>query len=169
MSGRKKNASPEDEALFHATLKDARPLKMRPKVMPDVPRPSRVIVAQHQFPVEPQFQEEPAPGIGGHAEAHLRRGRLEPEARIDLHGFTQDSAYRALLNFLVRAQADGAKLVLVITGKGGVLRAQLPLWLGQPDLRPLVAGMKEAHARHGGGGAYYVLLRKPKRAQVTLR
>ena len=93
------------------------------------------------------------------------RGRLEPEARLDLHGMTQSAAYRTLLRFLIDAHAREKSLVLVITGKGGVLRGQLPLWLGQADLRGLVAGLREAHVRHGGAGAFYVLMRKHRRAR----
>jgi DNA-nicking Smr family endonuclease len=166
MTGRSRKASADEETLFRTALKDARPLKKRSKVVPETPRASRITVAHHHFPAEPRFHEHPAPAIGGHTEAHLRRGRLDPEGRIDLHGMTQEAAYRALLNFLTRAQAQGAKLVLVITGKGGVLRAQLPLWLGQPDLRPLVAGLNAAHVRHGGAGAFYVLLRKGERRRM---
>jgi DNA-nicking Smr family endonuclease len=95
----------------------------------------------------------------------LRRGRLEPESRLDLHGLTRDSAYRALLGFLLRGQAQGQKLVLVITGKGGVLRSQLPLWLGQSDMRALVGGINQAHVKHGGAGAFYVLLKRHRRAR----
>ena len=52
--------------------------------------------------------------------------------------------------------------MLVITGKGGVLRPYLPLWLNAPELQDLVIGMREAHAKHGGGGAFYVALQKRK-------
>ena len=89
---------------------------------------------------------------------------------MDLHSdITDDGAYRALIRFFVQCQGQGMRLVLVITGKGGILRSALPLWLGQSDLRPLVAGLREAHARHGGGGAFYVLLRSPKRPGDILR
>jgi DNA-nicking Smr family endonuclease len=88
---------------------------------------------------------------------------MEPDGKLDLHGFTQEGAYRALVKFLVRAQTEEKRLVLVITGKGGTLRAQLPFWLGQEELRPLVAGIAEAHIRHGGAGAFYVSLRRPPR------
>ena len=169
MKSRGKQASAEEEAFFRTALRDAKPLGKRPRIIADPPRHARMVVAHHHFPAEPRFNEDPAPTIGGHAEAHLRRGRIEPDARIDLHGLTQERAYRALLGFLTRAQADGSRLVLVITGKGGVLRSQLPLWLGQADLRPLVAGLNEAHIRHGGGGAFYVLLRKRKSTSRTGR
>jgi DNA-nicking Smr family endonuclease len=165
MSRRGKPVSVEDEALFHAALRDAKPLKKRHKpVAPPLQR-VRVFVTLPRFPGEPVYNEQPAATIGGHANAHLRRGRLEPEARFDLHGLTQAGAYRALLRFLVRAQAEGQSLVLVITGKGGVLRGRLPLWLGQPELQPLVAGVNEAHVKHGGSGAFYVLLRKHSRSR----
>jgi DNA-nicking Smr family endonuclease len=167
MTRRSRTASVEEETLFRSALKDAKPIKKRTKVGPQAPRSARIIVAHHHYPAEPRFHESPAPAIGGHTEAHLRRGRLDPEARIDLHGLTQEAAYRSLLNFLTRAQAQGEKLVLVITGKGGILRTQLPLWLGQPDLRPLVAGLNSAHVRHGGAGAFYVLLRKQERRRAS--
>jgi DNA-nicking Smr family endonuclease len=103
----------------------------------------------------------------------LTRGAVEPEARIDLHGLTQEAAHRRLLGFLYRAQADGLKLVVVITGKGsrtadphaerGVLRRVVPEWLMRPDLRPLVIGFEEAAAAHGGAGALYVRIRRPAR------
>ena len=48
----------------------------------------------------------------------LRRGRLDPEAGIDLHGMTSEHAHAALTGFIVDAHADGLRLVLVITGKG---------------------------------------------------
>jgi DNA-nicking Smr family endonuclease len=98
--------------------------------------------------------------IGGHTEARLRRGRVDPEARIDLHGHNYDSAYRLLVSFLARAYADGKKLVLIITGKSGVLRRHLPLWLNGPELQSVVIGFREAHVRHGGGGTFYVALYK---------
>jgi DNA-nicking Smr family endonuclease len=163
MNHRRKATSDEEAELFRTALKDARPLKARARVAHEAPKPPRIFVPLPHFPSEPRYNERPASAIGGHADAHLRRGRLEPEARLDLHGMTQNGAYRALLRFLAAAQVDGKKLVLVITGKGGILRGQLPLWLGQTDLHALVAGLSEAHVRHGGGGAFYVLLRKRAR------
>ncbi len=103
----------------------------------------------------------------------LRRGKLDPEARIDLHGMTLDQAHGALTGFVLRAHGAGKRLVLVVTGKGkdrdrggpiperrGVLRHNVPHWLRLPPLGPLVLQVSEAHTRHGGGGAYYVYLRR---------
>ncbi|WP_113911680.1 Smr/MutS family protein [Roseovarius dicentrarchi] len=105
----------------------------------------------------------------------LKKGKLAPEARIDLHGMTVDRAHGALSGFIFRAHSQGKRLVLVITGKGrrsddggpmpvrqGVLRHNVPHWLSIPPLSGLVMQVTNAHNRHGGGGAYYVYLRRPR-------
>ncbi|MCB1361004.1 MAG: Smr/MutS family protein [Rhodobacter sp.] len=105
----------------------------------------------------------------------MSRGKLEPEARIDLHGMTVAQAHGALIGFILSAQARGLRLVLVITGKGrkpgsdhaapmpvrqGVLKHEVPHWLRSAPLGPLVLELRESHRSHGGAGAYYVYLRK---------
>ena len=103
----------------------------------------------------------------------MKRGKLVPEARIDLHGMTIDQAHPELIRFILTAQTRGLRLVLVITGKGmredphdpmprrrGVLKTQVPQWLRLPPAAPAVLQVSEAHNRHGGSGAYYVYLRK---------
>ena len=103
----------------------------------------------------------------------LKRGKMAPEGRLDLHGMTMEQAHPRLVAFILRAQADGKRLVLVITGKGknrdeglpipvrhGVLRHQVPHWLSVPPLAQAVLQVSEAHLKHGGGGAYYVYLRR---------
>lgn len=105
--------------------------------------------------------------------ARMKRGKLVPEGRIDLHGMTMDRAHPALTSFILRAQANGSRLVLVITGKGrdrdeggpipvprGVLKHQVPMWLSSPPLAQAVLQITEAHISHGGAGAYYVYLRR---------
>ena len=88
-------------------------------------------------------------------------------ARIDLHGMTWDAARAALARFIARAHDEGWRAVLVITGKGalgdGVLRRHVPEWLAEPPVRPMVAGVSEAHRRHGGEGALYVALKRRRR------
>ncbi len=103
----------------------------------------------------------------------MNRGRLEPEARLDLHGMTLDRAHPTLTSFILRSHAAGKRLVLVITGKGksrddggpipvrqGVLKHQVPQWLNTVPLSPVVLQIVQAHQKHGGGGAYYVYLRR---------
>jgi DNA-nicking Smr family endonuclease len=93
----------------------------------------------------------------------VRRGQMAIDGQIDLHGHTYDDALAELARFLLQEQAHGSRCVLVITGKGRVLRTHLTDWLDAPELRPIIAGFSKAHARHGGDGAFYVLL-KAKRA-----
>jgi DNA-nicking Smr family endonuclease len=100
----------------------------------------------------------------------VARGREPIDARLDLHGFTQTQAHMALLAFLQRAQADGVRIALVVTGKGtrkadesherGVLKRQVPQWLSLPQFRPLVVGYEDAHLAHGGAGALYIRVRR---------
>ncbi|WP_417729114.1 Smr/MutS family protein [Roseovarius sp.] len=105
----------------------------------------------------------------------LKRGKLVPEGKIDLHGMTLDQAHPALMGFILRSYAAGLRLVLVVTGKGkdrdtggpipvrhGVLRHNVPQWLRMAPLGPLVLQITEAHLKHGGGGAYYVYLRRQR-------
>ncbi len=94
----------------------------------------------------------------------IARERDPLDRRLDLHGLDQDGARAILFDFLYRAQRDGVRAVLVITGKGlqgdGVLRRRAPEWLAEPGLRGLVAGVSLADRRHGGEGALYVALKR---------
>lgn len=103
----------------------------------------------------------------------LKKGKLEPEDTLDLHGMTLETAFPALSSFISRAHSTQKRLVLVITGKGkntdpgyavpqrnGVLRSQVPIWLKEPRLSSLVLQIERAHHRHGGLGAFYIYLRR---------
>lgn len=103
----------------------------------------------------------------------LKRGKLKPESRIDLHGMTVARAHGVLTTFIQDSHARGLRLVLVITGKGkdkddggpiptpkGILRRQVPMWLAAPPLSAMILQTSEAHIRHGGSGALYVYLRR---------
>jgi DNA-nicking Smr family endonuclease len=94
----------------------------------------------------------------------LERGRDQPAATLDLHGLSQDAARAVLTSFLLHSWTEHRRNLLVITGKGalgdGVLRRRVPEWLAEPPLRNIVAGISEAHRRHGGGGALYVALKR---------
>lgn len=107
------------------------------------------------------------------AHTRMKRGKLMPESKIDLHGMTLDQAHPALIRFILDAQDRDRRLVLVITGKGrkgeddgpipqrrGVLKHQVPHWLRIPPLASAVLQISEAHLKHGGTGAYYVYLRR---------
>lgn len=123
---------------------------------------------------DPQQQLADAPlRIDRKIHSKLKKGRVAPEARIDLHGMTLAQAQAALTGFVTRSHAEGRRLLLVITGKGrtshgddpvpvrrGMLRHQVPDWLGRPPLSAVVQQVLTAHRSHGGSGAYYVYLRR---------
>jgi len=94
----------------------------------------------------------------------VRRGRVEVDAKIDLHDMTQIDAKPALQRAIIRAANRNKSCLLVITGKGlrgdGVLRRNFPLWIADPSVRPLIATYAPAHVKHGGGGAWYVFLKR---------
>ncbi|QYX56983.1 Smr/MutS family protein [Roseovarius sp. SCSIO 43702] len=116
---------------------------------------------------------KPSVRMDNKAYKRMRGGRLKPEATLDLHGMTLDRAHNATTGFILRSHANDLRLLLIVTGKGkrgahqdfiperqGVLRHQLPHWLSIPPLSHIVLQVSEAHGRHGGGGAFYVYLRR---------
>ena len=138
---------------------------------------AKPVVTPHAFKPSPAETLSRAPvSMDRKSFAKMKRGKLRPEARIDLHGMTVAQAHPALNRFILSSQSAGRRLVLVITGKGredrddfgpipvpkGVLRHQVPMWLAAPPLSQAVLQIAEAHVSHGGWGAYYVYLRKPR-------
>ena len=120
---------------------------------------------------EPLIMGE-TPGLDRRAAARLQRGQWPIEATLDLHGYRRNAARNAVEAFIGRSAAQGRRCVRVVTGKGaagdirtgwrgqGVLRAQLADWLNGPSVRPLVLAYTQAQPRDGGGGAFYILLRR---------
>ncbi|WOR14842.1 Smr/MutS family protein [Hyphomonas sp. FCG-A18] len=136
--------------------------KRSPRVaMPDVPGSSPM--SPSVSPRSP-LKRLPAPVQNRENERRIRRGKQAVSASFDLHGMTQDEAWRRLPQFLSRQRQNGAQCVIIITGKGrsgdGVLRRNFLHWIEMPQARSLISGYAPAHARHGGGGAWYVFLRK---------
>jgi DNA-nicking Smr family endonuclease len=155
---------PRHDPAADADLFAAAARVLRPRGRPEPP----VRWAPHAFD-RPAPVARNTPGLDRGTARRLGRGRMEPQARLDLHGMTADRAHAALTGFILRARADGLRCVLVVTGKGraedgrhghGVLRRDTPRWLSVPPLADCVIGVFGAHARHGGGGALYVYLRR---------
>jgi len=135
----------------------------KPKTSPKPPA-KREPAAKKRPPSPPP--KPPPADLEPNLHRRVVRGREALAARIDLHGLTHDAARAALTRFVERAAADGWRAVLVITGKGvggdGVLRRRVPDWLADPPIRVHVAGVSEAHRRHGGEGALYVALKRAR-------
>ena len=107
----------------------------------------------------------------------LKKGKISPEKFIDLHGLTARKAEIKVIAFLKSSYAQGFRLVLIITGKGknsfssisvsyddikdsGILKRSLFSWLRNSEVMHTILQIMPAHAKHGGGGAFYVYLRK---------
>lgn len=174
----------KDLDLFRAAMADATPLKGRKRSHGPMSRPEAEQAAE-------QRRERPVSSAGmkggGTEQAAcggnfpfdrdidraLSRGRRSPEATLDLHGMTLAEAERAVARFLEEAAALDLRVVLIVTGKGlrqdggrivgGRIRAEFPNWLRRPENLARIRGMRSAHPRHGGSGAFYVLLRRPSR------
>ena len=114
----------------------------------------------------PELVHGSAPGLDRSTQQKMRRGKIIIEARIDLHGMTQNEAHNALSDFLYVCRAAGLRGVLVITGKGaggeGILRAGVPNWLNEGENRRMVRAFSHAAPKDGGEGALYVLLKRLK-------
>jgi DNA-nicking Smr family endonuclease len=164
---------PDDDALWQAVTRDIRPLTGRvPAPLPD----RRRIAVQVRAPAialpasRPSDRLRPeAAALDGSWDRRIRSGRLDPEVTIDLHGFSLAHAHSVLATAVRRAFAHHNRVLLVITGKGGndgrgAIRAALPLWLETPELRGFVAALRSAHPRHGGNGAWYIVLRRQRGA-----
>ncbi len=157
----------EDLRLWSIVAATVRPLPGRVALSPPPPAPSPA-VRPSAAPLRPSaaYPRRPGPPQAVDASLHRRlsRGREHLAARIDLHGLTHDAARAALTSFILRSAEDGWRAALVITGKGtqggGLLRRLTPEWLAAAPLREYVAGISEAHRRHGGEGALYVALKR---------
>ena len=178
----RRSLTKEERVLWSSVTREMAPLR-RPKPTPGV-EPDLAPSAGNTAPVAPSG---PAPAAAVRVPAkpaapsphsfdprlkrRLARGNELIDDRVDLHGLTQAQAHAELTRFLRAAVGRGARIVLVITGKGiarnpgderGVLRRQVPQWLRGAELRDYVVGFAAAHVGHGGDGALYVRLRRQR-------
>lgn len=164
-----------DEALLWARVAATVRRVGEPAMPPELPRVRPIRDAGPGAPPPPVRARAAdrvavdAATLDGAWDKTIRRGRLEPDAEIDLHGYTAARARALLEARITGAAAAGQRVLLIVTGKGraddeerprGVIRAALPGWLEEPALRPYVAALRPAHPRHGGAGAFYLVLRR---------
>jgi DNA-nicking Smr family endonuclease len=186
MTRRRRGPTEEELELWRKVTETIAPLEeQRPPPKKDAPAESLPPAAAKKAPPLPPAPmlkvrkppvPKPPPGLAPmdrRARSRVSRGIVAVDRRVDLHGLTQAAAERRLDRFLRDAQAEGARVVLVITGKGkqasetggaerGVLRRMVPLWLSAPGLRSVVVGFEEAAPNHGGAGALYVRIRRQR-------
>jgi DNA-nicking Smr family endonuclease len=192
----RKPYEPQDQSLWDEVKKSIKPLSLKPSRKLAVPKLPKATVSLHMeaaTPAVPTARHRPVsdrpPALAQfdrRTAQKLSRGKAEPEAVLDLHGEGLETARMKLLHFISSQRHRGARLVLVITGKGaspfarhtlhgtshfhspereGRLRREVPLWLHEDGFRLHAVGFQPAHPRHGGGGAFYVRLRKSGHAE----
>ncbi len=160
-----------------ASPKAGTPAKPEPRDRPAASKQAKPAVRPRPAtpppgPARPALEHGVAAGVDRRSLERLRRGQMEIEAELDLHGHSQIEAHRALSAFIAGHAGAGRRCVIVVTGKGatreggGVLKSAVPGWLNEPDMREHVLAFCHARPGDGGEGALYVLLRR-KRPRAT--
>ncbi|MCB1509119.1 MAG: Smr/MutS family protein [Hyphomicrobiaceae bacterium] len=191
MTRRRKSLSEEDRALWKKVAETVTPLHRKP-LKPEAGDAKETVSGDALAAATAPVAGKPvAPGVTARKAAPkplppplvpldrrtqraIDRGRMPIDARIDLHGLNQEAAHHRLHAFIEAECARGARLVLIITGKGradpadpfaeiGVLKRKVPQWLALPEFRGKILSVEPALPRHGGAGAYYVRLRREGR------
>jgi len=182
----KKKKEIDDADLLAAAFKDVEPLPGRKikKNLDHKPPAEKTAIKRspnahlHTAPPakksdQPALSHGDTPGLDKRSAQRLKRGKMQIEARLDLHGHRQDEAHRALNGFITGAANAGKRCVLVITGKGlkldnsnerqvGVLREMVPRWLNEEPNRSRILSFNHATQADGGTGALYVLLKRQR-------
>lgn len=185
MTGKRK-LSNDDRAVWRRVadtvtgLKVAKPadLDELEEAIKPIPKPQKKQVLARKSPEPPKarpkdYRDKSAFQLDGRMDARFTKGKLEIDAKLDLHGMTLVRARATFQHFVQENARKGARVLLVVTGKGrhisqdefhrersGVIRQSLPSWCHEADLRHLVLKISPATKKHGGIGAYYVYLRR---------
>ena len=183
MSRHPRGLSPDEAALWAQVAASVTPLhpvrKAAPKPVVPMPAPAKALVKKAKGCVPPALPPKavpapppPAPGLDSHWERRLSRAAIAPDFTLDLHGHTLEQAHARLDSGLTQAKAMGARMVLLITGKPraeasadrgekrGAIRAKILDWLAAGPHAGDIAAVRNAHRRHGGEGALYLVLRR---------
>ncbi|MGD8325568.1 MAG: Smr/MutS family protein [Sphingomonadales bacterium] len=168
----KKGLDDKDLKLWRYAMRDVTPLKGE-KTAPTLPNAKRPIVLRDlhhedapalRISQQPQTDEQKT--LDQHWEKQIRRGRLDIDRTLDLHGFTLERAHGILHRFVERAVREQVRVLLIITGKGkggqgrGIIRRSVPDWLKSGPFASNIFAIRNAHPTHGGDGALYVILRR---------
>ena len=186
----RRRLSPEERALWRTLTRTVTPLRRaRPRPDAEAQPPSsppesladlldaprikgRVPPAPPMPPAPPPAAPAPVPVLDGSWEKRIRGGRLVPDISVDLHGLTLAAAHLRLERLLDDAVRQGWRVLLVVTGRPrpapapgetrrrGAIRAEIGDWLTRSTHARRVASVRQAHPRHGGDGALYIILRR---------
>ncbi len=182
MAGRR--LTPEEAAIWQRVRASVRPIERRivaDATMADLVagdmKPMKRVKGRVPMPlVPPVIPKRPGPPantLDGGWDKRLSRGAISPDRTIDLHGHTLAAAHAALDHGIADAIASGDRVILLVTGKPprpeserpharGAIRAAIGDWLAGSRHADRIAAIRGAHPRHGGTGALYVILRRPR-------
>lgn len=176
----------EDHRLWDAVKQSIKPLEKRDRIYspftshPELPEKDTAVQAPAQRrrvilpkgyhpapPKDPKARQTPelshgeSPGVDKRTANRLRKGRMQIDGKLDLHGLSQAEAHRALISFIENAYAMQKRCVIVVTGKGrGILKDNVPRWLNDGLLRARILSFSYAQQKDGGEGALYVLIKR---------
>jgi DNA-nicking Smr family endonuclease len=161
--------------LWARVVDSVRPLEPRPAAKVPaaaaVPAPAARLAAPKVAPAPPPDRPRPGETLDAGWDRRLSRGLVQPDAILDLHGHNLATAYDLLDRRLERVIAQNARLLLLVTGKPpgperpvrrGAIRAAVGDWLAASRHARRIAAVRNAHPRHGGLGALYIILRRAR-------
>ena len=172
--------TPEEKVLWEAFAQETKPIKKRERSVPKKPgKAIRIQPDSTQLPQLsktlrhlPSLEHGQYVSIDRNLKERFRKGELEIDGQLDLHGNIREQARKKVIAFISRHIQSGSRCLIIVTGKGmhkseednerGVLRDMLPAWLNEEELRPYILAFDTAKAHHGGRGAFYVLLRRKR-------
>jgi DNA-nicking Smr family endonuclease len=180
--------TPEEKAAWSRLAASVTPLEGRtpmrltaaemapaqPQPRPAAPIPAKRAPLAIRQPVPPPPRRHFASELDSHWDRKFKAGQVVPDYTLDLHGHTLDTAYARITSGLDQARAMGARVVLVIAGrerpvdpadrqsKRGAIRAKLLDWIAASHHADAIAAVRKAHQRHGGEGALYLVLKRPR-------
>jgi DNA-nicking Smr family endonuclease len=177
----RRRLSPDERALWAKVVATVRPLEPKAaattleEAVAAEPAPARArakptrVAAPPPAPPAAKLRPQPGTTLDGTWDRRLSRGLASPDVTVDLHGHNLATAYDLLDRRLEQAIAEEARLLLLVTGKPpgeerpvkrGAIRAAVGDWLAASRHSGEIAAVRNAHPRHGGAGALYIILRR---------
>ena len=101
----------------------------------------------------------------------IDKGKYHIDNVLDLHGYTLDTAYTTLIDFIITNYNESKKCLLIITGWGSKsqgnnsIKDSFSKWLHNEQIADIILYHKEAISMHGGKGAFYILIKSKKKSK----
>lgn len=141
------------------------------KVKPLENRPEAEVPTYQKPPIKTKQSQKTIPLL----KTASHQGGFKPQAKIDLHGYTETTVFEVLENFILRCIHQDVRCILIITGKGEVtplagtflLRQEVPRFLESDKMKKYIVSIHSAPQHMGGQGAFIVQLRKKTKIHKT--